>query len=376
MNWATYIAGAIVVGFGVIWPQHYSESSIISSTIDDDIFGGLWQARRHFVEPYFDETIYHTMTQRERLQLLVEALNVTLSVLEQVNLATFLDAGVLLGWYRHNGSMIPWDIDADVGVITNECLSKYPDQGELERLVRDLLPAPYVLEYMNCEPSMRGNGRDFAGIIADSRNGIKVDIFGFYTVQAVNDTFRWRKNGSWLQRDLDSDSYHKVIPRDAVLPLQWGNFSGISGRFIPNDPKRFLQWDFGFVLDPPIFPFGFSLTVVMAPAATIAVILTLLITGESAPRVVSFLAFFLLDGGYRVVALILIILGLQGVKSSSVGSITSRIFTLSTLSLLSFALQPLAPQLFATCMEAVGAKEFTANKERFCFFYKLICIDS
>lgn len=299
----------------------------------------------------------------------------TLQVLEAVNLAAFLDAGVLLGWYRHNGSMIPWDIDADVGIITEECLSKYPDQTELERRMRELLPVPYVLEFMSCESTLRGNGRDFAGIIADSRNGVKVDIFGFYMVNPANDTFTWRKTGTWLQRDLDSEIYHKVIPRDAILPLQSGDFSGISGRFIPNDPKRFLQWDFGFVIDPPIFPFGFSLKVVMTPVATISVLLTLLDAGQFTSSLISLLAVFLLDGGFRVVALILLILGLRH-RNTSAGTTCSRILKLSSLTLLSLTLQPLAPQFFATVMEALGAREFTVNKERFCFLYKLICIDS
>lgn len=375
LKWKTHISSAIIICFGILWPQHYNEKSIIASTIDDDIFGGLWQARRHLVAPYFNETIYHNMIQKERISYLVEALNVTLRVLEAVNLAAFLDAGVLLGWYRHNGSMIPWDIDADVGIITEECLRKYPDQTELERRMRELLPVPYVLEFMSCEPTLRGNGRDFAGIIADSRNGVKVDIFGFYMVNSANDTFGWRKNGSWLQRDLDSETYHKVIPRDAILPLQSGNFSGISGRFIPKDPKRFLQWDFGFVIDPPIFPFGFSLKVVMTPAATISVLLTLLDAGQFASSLISLLAVFLLDGGFRVVALILLISELRH-RNTSAGTTCSRILKLSSLTLLCLTLQPLAPQFFATVMEAFGAREFTVNKERFCLLYKLICIDS
>jgi hypothetical protein len=371
-----FFAGILVIAwFGVVYPKHYTEGSVLDSTIDDPVFGGLWETHRHVTRKYFNESSFHSMKQSDRLDLLVEALNVSVRAMEQVNLQTFIDAGVLLGWYRHHGKMIPWDIDADIGILTDECLEKYPDQAKLEAKLRSVLPHPYVLEYINCRPEHRKEGQEFAGIITDSRNGMKVDIFGFNTVDGSSDHFSWRRKRPFLQRDLDADIYHKVIPRDAILPLRWGNFSGITGNIIPNDAKRFLQWDFGFVIDPPIFPHGFSRMIDLSILSVVLVAICVACYCRLTDAIACLCAICILGGGYRLVALTLLLVGpaLRLHKGSTL--LESAVWYLAIISLFSDFL-PLGPQLFATLMETIGAKNFTTNKERLCILYKLLCVDT
>jgi hypothetical protein len=371
----TMLALGILITVGILSPVHYSEESILDSTIDDPVFGGLWETQRHVVRPYFSTIHFHTMRQRDRLNLLVAALNATVNVLQLSNIPTFLDAGVLLGWYRHGGGMIPWDIDADVGILAADCLEKYPDQKLLESRIRSLLQAPYVLEYFDCRTDP-ARDRHFAGIITDKRNGLKVDIFGYHEIDASLDTFSWRKQGSWLQRDLDRDRYHKVVPKDAVLPLQWGNFSGVYGPIIPNDPERALRWDFGYVLDPPIFPHGFARKVSSSPLS-IAICLTLiLLLGTVAQRIIFVLICLMTGGGYRILSLGLVVMDL-----CEQGNIRARSKTLKTLKLLCLVsllndLTPLFSQTSAVVYEALGVEGYTVNVGRFCFMYKLLCIDT
>ena len=371
-----FFAGILIITwFGVLFPQHYTEQSILGSTIDDAVFGGLWETNRHVIQKYFDESSFHSMKQSDRLDLLVQALNVSVRAMEQVNLQTFIDAGVLLGWYRHHGQMIPWDIDADLGILTDECLEKYPDQAKLESKLRSVLPHPYVLEYMNCRPEHRKEGQEFAGIITDTRNGMKVDIFGFNTVDGSSDNFTWRKKRPFLQRDLDADIYHKVMPRDAILPLRWGNFSGVTGNIIPNDAKQFLQWDFGFVIDPPIFPHGFSRLVDLSIQSVVLVMIFVTCYCSLPDAIACLCAICMLGGGYRLVALILLLVG-PASRLHDGSSLSESLVLYSAMIFLFLDFQPLGPQLFATLMEAVGARNFTTNKERFCILYKLLCVDT
>ena len=29
----------------------------------------------------------------------------------------------MIGWYRHDGGAIPWDIDLDIGILESECIA-------------------------------------------------------------------------------------------------------------------------------------------------------------------------------------------------------------------------------------------------------------
>mmetsp|Transcript_7129 Transcript_7129/g.5908 ORF Transcript_7129/g.5908 Transcript_7129/m.5908 type:complete len:90 (+) Transcript_7129:644-913(+) len=51
----------------------------------------------------------------------------------------FLIAGSLLGWYRHNQSQIPWDLDSDVGLMRDDCDAAFKRYGGDYDNILDLL---------------------------------------------------------------------------------------------------------------------------------------------------------------------------------------------------------------------------------------------
>ena len=363
------ISWSIIIFFGLISPQHYSEESIVNATIDDKLFGGLWETHAHVAKRFFNDSLFATMKQEERLDAIFGTLNATITVMQALDLPVFLDSGTLLGWFRHNGSIIPWDIDGDVGTLAEECIRKYPDQLYLEKKIGELLPPPYELEYWDCHtrPDL---GRTFIGYISDSRNGFKVDIFGYSAVDSSKDKFSWRKKSSWLQRDLDRNQTHRVVPRAAILPLQWGNFSGITGDIIPNDPKRALQWDFGFVLEPPILPHGIALKVELSTATLILLIILLFSSFRVILAMQACASFLLLGGGIRVVALLLVVAQYRPRGNFLVWGLRGAL-----LLMLISDLFPLVPEVFTGSMEALGISGYTVNPGRYCFLYKVICIE-
>ena len=366
----------MVLYLGIIYPQHYSIQSMLSAPIDDPVFGGAYELDRHALLKYMNETSRHTFTQRDRLGLIVETLNATVDVLQKVDLQVFLDAGTLLGWYRHKGRPIAWDNDGDLGIFGEECRIKYPDSQELLEKLRSNINPRYHVEHFDCfNPTSKGY--DFTGIIADLKTGFKIDVFSYNPVDTSNDTFTWRKGKEWLQRDDAKDRHWKVFPKDALVPLQWGNFSGVTGNIVPNDPKRVLQWDFGFVIDPHIYPHRLNLGVAMSAISALGVLLLLVNSGDYTFILTVIASSLILAGGFRIIALIIsVALIQQRSKVRSAIGIFNEVLSYVVLMLLILDLLPIAPQLFAHVMEALGVPGFTVNPDRYCFLYEVLCIDT
>ena len=143
---------------------------------------------------------------------------------------------------------------------------------------------------------------------------------------------------------------------------------------LPNDPRLALQWDFGFVLDPPILPHGFAMKAHIQPGTMIFVITFLLLWGSFETMLFSILSIFLLGGGFRILALFSSVFLTSQAKASRDSAIWMFKMVCS-LSLMHDML-PLVPQFFAAFMEAIGAQNFSVNVHRKCFLYKLLCIDT
>ena len=373
---ATAFVWVMVLYLGIIYPQHYSIQSMLSAPIDDPVFGGAYELNRHALLKYMNETSRNTFTQRDRLGLIVETLNATVDVLQKVDLQVFLDAGTLLGWYRHKGRPIAWDNDGDLGILGEECRTKYPDPEELLETLRAKINPRYNVEHFDCfNPTSKGY--DFTGIIADLKTGFKIDVFSYNPVDTSNDTFTWRKGKEWLQRDDAKNRHWKVFPKDAIVPLQWGNFSGVTGNIIPNDPKRTLQWDFGFVIDPHIYPHRLNLGVAMSAISALGVLLLLVNSGDYTFILTAIAASLILAGGFRIIALIVAVAFIQQrPKVRSAIGIFNEVLSYVVMMLLVLDLLPIAPQLFAHIMEAFGVPGFTVNPDRYCFLYEVLCIDT
>ena len=373
---ATAFVWLMVLYLGIIYPQHYSIQSMLAAPIDDQVFGGYYELDRHALLKYMNESSLTTFTQRDRLGLIVETLNATVDVLQKVDLQVFLDAGTLLGWYRHKGRPIAWDNDGDVGIIGEECRTKYPDREDLLEKMRANINPRYHVEHFECfEPLSKGH--DFTGIIVDLYTGFKIDVFAYNPVDTSKDTFTWRQGKEWLQRDDAKGRHWRVTPKDAILPLQWGNFSGVTGNIIPNDPKRALQWDFGLVIEPHIYPHRLNLGVAMSAISALGVLLLLVNSGDYTFILTAIAASLILAGGFRIIALLVAVACIQQrPKVRNALGVFNEVLSYVVMVLLLLDLLPIAPQLFAHVMEALGIPGLTVNPDRYCFLYEVLCIDT
>ena len=367
----------LVLYLGVLDPAHYTIESILSATIDDAVFGGMWQLKRHIIMKYANETQFSELTQRQRLDYTVQAVNATINVLRKADLQVFIDAGTLLGWYRHDGQPIPWDIDGDVAIIGEECLFKYPDQLVLLEKLRQYIEPPYHVENFDCHYPPRA-GQDFTGIIVNTLNGFKTDIFTYNAVDTSTDRFEWLKAREWLQRDDERGRLFRVTPRDAVLPLQWGNFSGITGNILPNNVEEHLRWDYGAVLGAHVFPYRLNIEVSISVISILGLLLLLVNSRDFIFVSTTLVVFLLIGGGSRVVLLILCVALVQpGYKArDAIGPVFKQMLTYTVLAMLSIDMLPVMPQMFAHVMDAFGVKGFTTNSGRYCLFYEVLCVDS
>jgi len=372
----------MIVYLGVIQPQHYSIQSLLSAHLYDPAFGGMFELERHSLLKYMNETVLHEWTQHDRLAHTVAALNATVAVLSKVGLESFLDAGTLLGWYRHKGRPIAWDNDGDVAIFGEECRNMYPNQDELLAKLRAEIDPRYHVENFYCYSPPKP-GTDFTGVVVERETGFKIDVFSYNPVDTSQDTFSWRKGKEWLQRDDCKDRHWEVTPKDAIVPLQWGNFSGVVGNIIPNDPKTVLEWDFGAVLEPHIFPHRLNLAIAMSTISALGVLLLLVNAGDGDYTFVlsAVSASLILAGGFRIIALVICVAFIQdrrskgGQKNNSSIMIFNEVLSYIVILSLMYDLLPLAPQLFAHIMEAFGVPGFTVNPDRYCFLYEVICVD-
>ncbi len=366
----------IAVYMGVSMPQYYSTESLLDASITSEVFGGMWQMERHLITRFGNESAYDSTSQRERHNLLVGTLNATINVLQKVGLDVFIDAGTLLGWYRHDGMPIPWDIDADVGIFGDICRERFPDQRKLLELLRAKIePSYYHVEVFDCTYPP-APGTDFTGIITDTRNGFKVDIFAYNEVDTSGDTFSWRKGREWLLRDDEEGRHFRVTPRESILPLKYGNFSGVVGNIIPNDPETRLRWDFGIVLQPWIYPFRLDMEISMSVISFLGIMYILLSSQDICFTATVVIVSTIFAGGLRLcfVALSVLLLyrGSSGMGSRYVNNAIALIVFISLV----YDISPIFPQLYTHVMEILGMVGYRLNPDRYCVFHSgLFCVD-
>ena len=336
----------MTVYFGVIQPPHYSEDSMWLAPLDDPALGGAYETWRHVIHEHFDEAKHMKLSQRERFDFIIGALNATIIALGKLGLEPFIDSGTLLGWYRHRGKPIPWDDDADVGLLGEECRRKFPTRESIETALTAVLDPTYLVRFFNCN-TQPGQDPGFAGIITDRRNGFKVDVFIYDPIEVNAALYPWREGKAWLQRDFDFDRFkpHRVTPRNAIVPLQWGNFSGVTGNIIPNDPETVLKWDFGLILAPPIYPHRLAMHARMSPWSIL--VLSILMLGLTEVEVLMILTTLsMLYGGFSIIAIICLLFGTH----ARPGQIQDKILRLISIISLTCDLIFLLPQVVSTFM--------------------------
>lgn len=145
--------------------------------------------------------------QQERLGGLMRAIHVFHRAAEKHGLRYWVDYGTLLGCLR-NGELIPWDFDADLGVVKKEWEAK-------PGVKKDMEAAGYeVRETKDC--------RVF--IWTDRARGMKIDIFqnvyrpsdGFFFRCRITDTFRYHFPVRYVEKTklLSCGGDNVRIPQD------------------------------------------------------------------------------------------------------------------------------------------------------------------
>ena len=216
-----------------------SESDLFALPLSEDYFPRL---SNHAISKYIPSD--RVMTQGERVESISATAKEFLRVMRAIDLPVFLEAGTLLGWHR-TGGIIPWDDDADFGMLLDDCMKKFPGFRQFQRAVESRIDQN---RFRALRFSCIGEGGDeghmtFSGKLLDKKTGFYVDLFHF------------EKTAQSVQRaQLDPKRVH---PLDELLPLREVNF--LNERvFVPHKYLDWLHRQFGEDLSTP-FSWHFTL---------------------------------------------------------------------------------------------------------------------
>jgi hypothetical protein len=132
--------------------------------------------------------------------------------LEKLGVKAFLISGTLLGYLRE-GNFISWDKDIDVGVFTSDI-----KLGDIESAFRQ---AP--------EFSVRRLDFNSDRLRVDHVNGVKVDIFPHYFVEADGKVWHDGTATRWWNSPFDMAEIEFLGER----------------QYVPEDPERYLDENYG-----------------------------------------------------------------------------------------------------------------------------------
>ncbi|KAF4663189.1 glucosyltransferase [Perkinsus chesapeaki] len=256
------------------WFSITSEDAIYAAPIDHVLFGG----HEHLVAHTNAEYAHKGLTQRDRLDSLTKTYAAMVRAFEKAGLDVFLESSCLIGFIRHNGNPIPWDMDIDIGFLEDECLNVFPNgNDDMYSKVSELLGPEYSVDKMGCDCGVDCEGDDgrMVGHVADKDTGFGVDIFSYARV--TPDKLRpWQHDGrQWFERIRDRDDY--TFPEEALLPLQNTTFAGVNGVLIPHNPRLFSSYEYGTNLEIHPFPWGFLAYSNLGPLGYCLAIIYLLI---------------------------------------------------------------------------------------------------
>ena len=299
---------AIVLEIGIILGLYYSaqdywlfsEEQVLSQPVTHPLFS----SDEHFVAG--SEDVFRKLTQRDRLARIEETMLAASAALHAEGVPAFLESANLIGHLRHGKRLVPWDVDADLGVVEADCstklggaegkmklqdrllqlygrVSSFPESEEEEEdakvgdggTTEEAKPPRFeVLKFRCvCEPEVESCTDKEArvrGVVADKLSGVRVDIFAYAPV-AENKLRNWQRNNtvasttspgmvvednSWWERTLDFHADY-TFPVRTLLPLRNDTFgSDKSPVKIPHDPSEFLSWEYGpcVLMGPHVWP--------------------------------------------------------------------------------------------------------------------------
>ncbi|KAF4662973.1 hypothetical protein FOZ61_002050 [Perkinsus olseni] len=182
-------------------------------------------------------------------------------IMDQLEMPVFLVSGSLLGWYRHNQSQIPWDLDADVGLMRDDCDASFKRYGGDFDNILDLLQNKMGPGY-HIAARQTGIGNELP---SDSFLGCNTDEFYVRTdykgqtchvdVWMLSQQDKWSADSNQKCKCPDSVPFPRVCRwPDAcntvsdLVPPTWSTQTG--GNFtaqvmVPNKPIDVLQNEYG-----------------------------------------------------------------------------------------------------------------------------------
>ncbi|KAF4706658.1 hypothetical protein FOZ63_028628 [Perkinsus olseni] len=172
----------------------------------------------------------------DRLACVAKVTGVTTELLADIGLDDFLLDGSLLGWFRHKGGQIPWDLDGDTAVLRSQCEEVVgQSQGQaICDILREKLPHGYFLYAIDedevVHPDPRGS--DFAGC----------DVPELRIGSTVNG--QWCHTDIYMASDVDDEICFReevCFRRDQVLPLRNESLVGRYPVKIPAQPEEVLS---------------------------------------------------------------------------------------------------------------------------------------
>ncbi|MCK4358362.1 MAG: LicD family protein [Candidatus Cloacimonetes bacterium] len=219
-----------------IWFSGIDDLSIVEDNIIKDVptIKEILETKEHSlalmlwnkIKPFGQKKIQ--LTHSDYLVRMKEMLFDTLDILEKNNIRYWIDAGTLLGIFR-NGDLLPWDYDADIGIISEYTL-------KVLNILHKYFPKYLIRKKITNNPWLPGNIR----VIKIQtpweklrRINFHIDLFCVYK---VGNYYRWIDNDSLKQVDqkyydnLDTIAWEgRKIPIpynvEKYLRIRYGNWS-------------------------------------------------------------------------------------------------------------------------------------------------------
>lgn len=167
----------------------------------------------------------------DRMKILTEIYTTFVDIAEKQNVKPFLLFGTLLGQQRNN-KIICYDYDVDVGILST-------DYYKLQAALKQKLDKNKytLLVFDNCLIAKTMH-------IIDNKTFLNLDI-DVYEEQP-NGSFKKKINYlfHFLNTYVLKQCKKLYIPRDWLLPLKQVSFLG-KKVYVPNNPKAFLECDYG-----------------------------------------------------------------------------------------------------------------------------------
>jgi histidinol-phosphate aminotransferase len=176
----------------------------------------------YLVDKKLPINVYYT--NKDKIWRLKKLFKDAVEVFDEIKIEYWLDGGTLLGYKRHNGGMIPWDDDIDIGILEEDInvliKGRFEERGI--RLKRNRTDCYYQLDYIK-------------DIINDKTNDIHIDIFPYVMEKGklYNIDPRFKYN--------DSLRCNMVYEMDKLFPLKTCKFYNTIDVKIPNKAEEILD---------------------------------------------------------------------------------------------------------------------------------------